>query len=220
MGTRMWTTGGDLRTTRSCPPNHTSVICELCTSSGTAGDGAGTSTLLRPRVVHNPQPLLPLLVDSSPPTEKGNAVKFRCERELLADALATAGRAATGRSASLPVLSGVRLELTGDQLTITGTDLDLTIQLGLVGGGDKDGGAVLPARLAADIVRSLSAGKVEVSVETDDVSISGGRSQFSVRPLSIDDYPRLPSPPTTGVTLAAGAFGEALRQVVRAASTD
>jgi DNA polymerase-3 subunit beta len=147
-------------------------------------------------------------------------VKFRCERELLAEALATAGRAATGRSASLPVLSGVRLELTGDQLTITGTDLDLTIQLGLEVGGDKDGGVVLPARLASDIVRSLGAGKVEVSVETDDVSISGGRSQFSVRPLSIDDYPRLPSPAGVGVTLAAASFGEALRQVVRAASTD
>ncbi len=147
-------------------------------------------------------------------------MKFRCERELLADALATAGRAATGRSASLPVLSGVRLELTGDQLTITGTDLDLTIQLGLPVGGERDGGAVLPARLASDIVRSLGPGKVTVSVDTDDVSISGGRSQFSVRPLSIDDYPRLPSPPTSGVALAAAAFGEALRQVVRAASTD
>jgi DNA polymerase-3 subunit beta len=147
-------------------------------------------------------------------------VKFRCERELLADALTTAGRAATGRSAALPVLSGVRLELTGDQLTVTGTDLDLTIQLGVTVGGDSDGGVVLPARLAAEIVRSLNDGKVEVAVATDDVSITGGRSQFSVRPLSIDDYPRLPTPATDGVTVPAATFGEALRQVVRAASTD
>ncbi len=147
-------------------------------------------------------------------------MKFRCERELLADALTTAGRAATGRSAALPVLSGVRLELTGDQLTVTGTDLDLTIQLGVTVGGDSDGGVVLPARLAAEIVRSLNDGKVEVAVATDDVSITGGRSQFSVRPLSIDDYPRLPTPATDGVTVPAATFGEALRQVVRAASTD
>ena len=147
-------------------------------------------------------------------------MKFRCERELLADALTTAGRAATGRSAALPVLSGVRLELTSDQLTVTGTDLDLTIQLGVTVGGDSDGGVVLPARLAAEIVRSLNDGKVEVAVATDDVSITGGRSQFSVRPLSIDDYPRLPTPATDGVTVPAATFGEALRQVVRAASTD
>ena len=136
-------------------------------------------------------------------------MKFRCERELLADALTTAGRAATGRSAALPVLSGVRLELTSDQLTVTGTDLDLTIQLGVTVGGDSDGGVVLPARLAAEIVRSLSDGKVEVAVATDDVSITGGRSQFSVRPLSIDDYPRLPTPATEGVTVPAATFGPA-----------
>ncbi|MBI5088546.1 MAG: DNA polymerase III subunit beta [Actinobacteria bacterium] len=147
-------------------------------------------------------------------------MKFRCERETLAEALATAGRAATGRTGTLPVLSGLRLELAGDRLTITGTDLDLTIQLDIAVGGDVDGGVVLPARLSSDIVRSLPAGKVEVTVDDDDVKISGGRSQFSVRPLSLDDYPRLATPASSAVTLDAAAFGEALRQVVRAASTD
>lgn len=147
-------------------------------------------------------------------------MKFRCEREALAEGLTTAGRAATGRTGALPVLSGLRLELVGDQLTITGTDLDLTIQLTLAVGGDGDGGVVLPARLVADIVRSLGAGKVEVSADGDEVSITGGRSQFSVRPLSLDDYPKLAAPTSSAVSLPAAAFGEALRQVVRAASTD
>lgn len=147
-------------------------------------------------------------------------MKFRCERDTLAEALATAGRAATGRTGTLPVLSGLRLELVGDQLTVTGTDLDLTIQLEIAVGGDADGGVVLPARLSSDIVRSLPAGKVELVVDDDDVRISGGRSQFSVRPLSLDDYPRLTTPASSAVTLDAAAFGEALRQVVRAASTD
>jgi DNA polymerase-3 subunit beta len=147
-------------------------------------------------------------------------VKFRCEREALAEALATAGRAATGRTGALPVLSGLRLELSGDQLSVTGTDLDLTIQLTVEVGGERDGGVVLPARLAADIVRSLGQGKVEVAVEGDDVSISNGRSQFSVRPLSLDDYPKLATPVNSSVTLPSAEFGDALRQVVRAASTD
>ncbi len=147
-------------------------------------------------------------------------MKFRCEREALAEALSTAGRAATGRTGALPVLSGLRLELVGDRLSITGTDLDLTIQLTLAVGGDGDGGVVLPARLAADIVRSMGAGKVEVEVDGDEVNISGGRSQFSVRPLSFDDYPKLATPTTSSVTLPSAAVGEALRQVVRAASTD
>ena len=56
-------------------------------------------------------------------------MKFRCEREVLADALATAGRAATSRTGTLPVLSGLRLEVRGDELTVTGTDLELSIRL-------------------------------------------------------------------------------------------
>ena len=118
------------------------------------------------------------------------------------------------------MLSGVRLELVGDTLTVSGTDLELTIQLEATVGGERDGGVVLPARLSADIVRSLSAGKVDVSVDGDDVQISGGRSQFAVRPLSLDDYPRLATPASSAVTLPSTQVAEALRQVVRAASTD
>jgi DNA polymerase-3 subunit beta len=148
-------------------------------------------------------------------------VKFRCEREALAEALGTTSRAATtGRTGALPVLTGLRLELSGDRLTITGTDLDLTITLSLEVGGERDGGVVLPARLASDIVRSLGAGKVELSAEGDDVTISNGRSQFTVRPLSFDDYPKVAAPANSAVTLPSAQFGDALRQVVRAASSD
>ena len=82
-------------------------------------------------------------------------MKFRCERDVLADALATAGRAATSRTGTLPVLSGVRLEVTGDELSVTGTDLELSIRLTVAVGGERDGAVVVPARLIADIVRAL-----------------------------------------------------------------
>ncbi len=151
---------------------------------------------------------------------KGSVVKLRCERDVLADALATAARAASGRSGSLPVLSGLRLELTGGRLLVTGTDLDLTIQLELAVAGDRDGVAVVPARLATDIVRSLPPGSVEVGFDGDDVTIRSGRVQFTVRPYAADDYPRLPTPAEHSVTLGAAELAGALGQVVRAASTD
>ncbi len=152
-------------------------------------------------------------------------MKFRCERDVLADAVGSAGRAATNRTGTLPVLSGVRLEIVGDSLTITGTDLELTIQLTIDVGGERDGAAVVPARLVGDIVKALPAGAVEVDLvesgETGaEISISAGRSQFSVRPLSLDDYPTLAEPAVEAVTLPAAAMTEALGQVVRAASTD
>lgn len=147
-------------------------------------------------------------------------MKFRCEREILAEALTTAGRAASSRAASLPVLSGLRLDVSEAELQVTGTDLELTIQLTVPVHADKTGSAVVPARLVADIVRALPAGAVEVSLGDDELSISAGRSKFSVRPLALGDYPAQAAPDVEPVTLGAKEFSSALRQVVRAASTD
>ncbi len=150
-------------------------------------------------------------------------MKFRCERDVLADALNSAGRAATNRTGTLPVLAGVRLDIAGDTLTVTGTDLELTIKLTVDVGGERDGAAVVPARLIGDIVKALPAGAVEIDFDGGDgseMSISAGRSQFSVRPLALDDYPAQSAPTGEAVTLSAEIMSDALRQVVRAASTD
>ena len=147
-------------------------------------------------------------------------MKFRCERDVLADALATARRAAATRSTGLQVLSGLRLELQGSHLTVTGTDLELTIQCSIEVSAVTEGSAVIPGALSADIVRSFDAGAVEMEVDGDEVSINSGRSQFSVRTLPVEEFPRLPEPGGRGVSLPAAELAEALRQVVRAASTD
>ncbi len=147
-------------------------------------------------------------------------MKFRCERDVLADAVGSAGRAATNRTGTLPVLAGVRLQVEGDRLTVTGTDLELTIRLTVEVGGERDGAAVVPARLVADIVKALPAGAVSVELDDEEMSISAGRSQFSVRPLSLEDYPAQSESTAEPVNLPAAVVGDALRQVVRAASTD
>ena len=66
-------------------------------------------------------------------------MKFRCEREILATALATAGRGATNSTGTSPVLSGVRLDVADDTLTITGTDLELTIKASVPVGMEEPG---------------------------------------------------------------------------------
>lgn len=145
-------------------------------------------------------------------------MKLRCERDVLVDALGTAGRAVAGRSGALPVLSGVRLEVAGDALTVTGTDLDLTITVAAQVSGLVDGVVVAPGRLVTDIVRALEPGAVTLEADDDDLRITAGRSAFSVRTHPAADFPRIPSPSGDAVTLPAEGLSEALRQVVRAAS--
>jgi DNA polymerase-3 subunit beta len=139
---------------------------------------------------------------------------------VLVEALATASRAVASRGGALPVLSGLRVEVAGDKLHLAGTDLDLTIQVETTVSGMADGVAVVPARLASDIVRALEPGAVSVDADDDEVRITSGRSQFAVRMLPVAEFPRLPVTQGETVTLPVEGFAEALRQVVRAASSE
>lgn len=147
-------------------------------------------------------------------------MKFRCERDVLVDGLATAGRAVSSRGGALPVLSGLRLHLEGDQLRLTGSDLDLTITVDLTVAGSTDGEAVIPAKLAADIVKALEPGAVTIETDGDEARISGGRSDFAVNLIPAEEFPQLDHPSADSLKLSAAEFADGLRQVVSAASTD
>lgn len=147
-------------------------------------------------------------------------MKFRCERDILAEAFAAAGRAASSRVGAFPALGGLRLELTGDTLTVMGTDIELTIALDITVGGDGDGAVVVPARLVTEIVRNLPTGSVQFVYDGDDVQIGSGRSNFTVRTLALADYPIQQIEEADAVSMSGADVAEALRQVVRAASAD
>lgn len=147
-------------------------------------------------------------------------MKFRCERDVLVEALGTAGRAAAGRSGALPVLGGVRLTVEGDHLQVTGTDLDLTITVETTVTGGGDGLVVAPGRLVTDIVRALEPGAVTLEADEEELRIAAGRSHFTVRTHPAGDFPRLPAPSGDTVTLPVEGLADALRQVTRAASSE
>jgi len=147
-------------------------------------------------------------------------VKFRCERDSLVEALTTAGRAVSSRATSAAALNGVRIESEGNRLLVAGTDLDLTVHVSTEAIGLTDGACVAPSKLLSDIVRSLEPGAVTIESEDDKIEIAAARSRFSLRTFPLADFPNLPEPPAPGTFLPADALVDALRQVVRAASSD
>ena len=147
-------------------------------------------------------------------------MKFRCERDSLVEVLTTAGRAVSTRTSTSMALGGLRIEVQGNHLGVVGTDLDLTVHASTEAIGIDDGVCVAPARLLADIVRSLEPGAVTIDAEADKIEIGAARSRFSLRTFPVDDFPTLPEPPKPATFLPAGNLASALRQVVRAASND
>ena len=108
----------------------------------------------------------------------------------------------------------------GNHLGVVGTDLDLTVHASTEAIGINDGVCVAPAKLLADIVRSLEPGAVTIESEGEKIEIGAARSRFSLRTFPVDDFPSLPEPPQPATFLPAASLASALRQVVRAASSD
>jgi DNA polymerase-3 subunit beta len=130
-----------------------------------------------------------------------------------------AGRAVGSTSGSVG-LSGIQATLTGDRLELTGSDLDLTISAQIQVSGQSDGRIVIPAKLAESIVKSLPPGAVNCSAEDDELLISAGRSEFSIRLISANEFPTVGEADELFIELPADALVEAFKQVVTAASTD
>ncbi len=148
-------------------------------------------------------------------------MKFRAERGEFVDAVSWALRS-VGARATLPTLSGVRLEVRGDRLVLSSTDLELSSELSLPVQGERDGIALVPGRLLGDVVRTLPNAAVSADADTDRLRLHCGRAQFDLRLMSAEDFPRLPEPSADAAVavLKAEEFARTVAQVARAASGD
>lgn len=148
-------------------------------------------------------------------------MKFRAERGELADATAWALRT-VGARATLPALSGIRLEVSGDRLVLSSTDLEASGELSLPVHAEREGVALVPGKLLGDVVRALPNASVSAEADADRLHVVCGRAQFDLRLMPAEDFPELPSPSEDAceAVMKAEDFSRTVAQVARAASTD
>ena len=147
-------------------------------------------------------------------------MKFRCDRDALSEALQIVQRAVSARP-GIPALTGVLLEAADDgSLTLTTTDLEVSARLTTDVHVTEAGSALVPARLLADTVKSLSDAPVELETDQSQAWIRCAAYEGSLRLLPIEDFPALQPPSGTRVVAEAPRFAEAVGQVARAASRD
>jgi DNA polymerase-3 subunit beta len=146
-------------------------------------------------------------------------MKFRIERDALAEAVAWSARSLPARPAA-PVLAGLLLDVTDDQLSISGFDYEVSTQAGLEVSAGSSGRALVSGRLLADITKALPPHPVEFSADGSRVSITCGSAKFTLPTMPDEDYPRLPDMPTTAGTVSSSVFARAVSQVAVAAGKD
>jgi DNA polymerase-3 subunit beta len=146
-------------------------------------------------------------------------MKFRVAREVLAEAVAWTARSLPPRP-SVPVLAGIMLEVEGSQLSVSGFDYEVSARSEIDVQSTEGGKALVPGRLLAEITRALPPHQVEIVAEGARLSISCGNAKFSLPTLPVEDYPSLPSMPSTAGVVDSDAFAEAVSQVAVAAGRD
>jgi DNA polymerase-3 subunit beta len=146
-------------------------------------------------------------------------VKFRVERDALADAVTWAARSLASRP-TLPVLAGLMLKVDGDQLSVSGFDLEASTEVDLEVTAGAPGQALVSGRLLADITKALPPHPVDVMVDGTRLTITCGSAKFSLPTMPVDDYPKLPTMPTTAGTVNGAEFAAAVAQVAVAAGRD
>lgn len=146
-------------------------------------------------------------------------MKFRCDRDALSEALQTAQRGVSTRP-GIPALTGVLLVVGEGGLTLTTTDLEVSTQVQVPVEAAEEGVALIPARLLADMVKSLPPDTVEIGTDGGQARVMCRSFEGTLRTLSAEDFPALREPEGTRVTVSAQAFGEGVGQVARAASKD
>lgn len=145
-------------------------------------------------------------------------MKFRVERDTLADAVTWVARGLPARP-PVPVLAGVLLSADTDAGTITLSAFDYEVSAKITVDADVEetGTVLVLGRLLADISRNLPNKPIEVESSGNKVEVSCGSSRFSLLQMPVGDYPSLPVAPEASGSIDGHAFTQAVAQVSVAA---
>jgi DNA polymerase III subunit beta len=118
--------------------------------------------------------------------------------ELLKELSATQG--VVERKTTIPILSNYLFEAAGDRLSLTATDLDLSLRTSCNAKVKKEGACTIPARKLHDYVKLLPDVDITIKMlENHWVSIRCGRSNTKMVGMARSNFPSLPVFPTAGV---------------------
>ncbi len=155
-------------------------------------------------------------------TTVGADLRITCSKDALVHGLTTVARALSTRTA-IQILSGILLEVSGSELRLAATDMELSVRALVPAQVHGTGSVVLPGRTLVDIARLLPSDEVTLEHRASEsvVHVSSGSASYTLQTFNAEDFPRLPElgeSPTFAVERAP--LLETINRVARAASRD
>ncbi len=148
-------------------------------------------------------------------------MKFTCQKADLCEVLPNVGKA-TSMKTPLEALSAIRLEAKGQELELTGYDLELGIRTQIPAVCLEEGVLLVDSRLFSEVVRRMPDGIL--SIETDEhlkITIQGGGTECQLAGMNADEYPELPSiEQQQGAVIPQNLLKNMIDQTIYAVSLD
>ena len=149
-------------------------------------------------------------------------MKFSIGRQDLEKAIQRV-LAVVSPKTTLPVLANVMLEADekAKNITLTATDLDMTVTTSASAEVGEAGSVTLPAKRFAEIVRELASEAVEIAAEDVEVSIKSGKGKFRIVGILTEEFPTLPkSDAARGFSMEASTLARMVDKVAFCTSKD
>src|SRR5690348_7315763 len=125
------------------------------------------------------------------------------------------------RKTTIPILSNLLCETKGNRLTITATDLELSIRTSCEAKIKKEGAGTIPAKKLLDLVRLLPDGEIRFKLlENHWVQITCDRKTYKLVGMSKDNFPALPDFPHALVKIPAKLLASVIAKTTFAISME
>lgn len=117
-------------------------------------------------------------------------MKVLCDRERLREALALVQSVVPTKS-TRPAIENIYLVATDNALELVGTDLEVSMRYALKDDVkvEEPGTALVPGRITADFVRDLASETVTLSVQDEQLTITGGEDVCDLATTDPDEFP-------------------------------
>lgn len=120
-------------------------------------------------------------------------MKFTCEKSILQEGISTVQKAVTGKS-TMPVLNGILIKAHNNEIILTGSDIDLSIETKINAQIIEEGSIVIDARLFGEIIRKLPNDIIHVNtIDNNSIEILCQKSRFTLIHMHAEDFPLLPN---------------------------
>src|SRR3989304_228285 len=147
-------------------------------------------------------------------------MKLKILQENLSDALHIASRFTSSR-AQLPVLGNILFLAKNNKLSISATNLEMSILLNLGSQVEKEGEITIPARTISDLITNLTPGTLVLEAEKEQLSILGEGTKAVLSGMNTSDFPSIPQNVGRAfATLPKSDILDALSKVLYAVSVD